>query len=151
MMRSLLTTTRRDRLVRQRQRNRRRAEALKRAGLVHISLWVQKKCIEAAYQRASVTQVHRQTVLRAALEVGLQRLTTSDILCIEQRWRGIIGLPVAPRYAGERFDRTKACDLPAWQRSQRAAVTGAFPNAAPLARPPVATKPVSKKQESTLT
>src|SRR5215831_382065 len=124
-MRSPLTTTQRERLARQRQRNSRRAEALTRAGLVHISMWVPKRCVEAANQRASIVQVHRQTVLRAALEVGLQRLRSSDIQCIEQRWRGIIGLPVAARYAGERIDRTKACDLPAWQRSQCASLTAA--------------------------
>ena len=150
-MRSLLTTTRRVQLARQRQRNRRRAEALKRAGLVHISMWVPKRCVEAANQRASIVQVHRQTVLRAALEVGLQRLTCSDIQCIEQRWRGIIGLPVAPRYAGERVDRTKACDLPAWQRSQRAALTAALSSAAPLARPSAQTEPASGQEQSKLT
>ena len=114
-------------------------------------MWVPKRCVEAANQRASIVQVHRQTVLRAALEVGLQRLTSSDIQCIELRWRGIIGLPVAPRYAGERVDRTKACDLPGWQRSQRAALTPALSSAAPLARPPAPSEPASGQEERKLT
>ena len=113
-------------------------------------MWLPKRCVEVAHQRASMLQMHRQTVLRAALEVGLQRLRSSDVVCIEQRWRGIIGLPVAPRYPGEHVDRTKACDLPAWQRSQRAVLTGALPNATPPATPPVAAKPANKEEESTL-
>jgi hypothetical protein len=106
-------------------------------------MWAPKLGVEAAYQRAAALQVHRQTVLRAALEVGLQRLTTSDILVIERRWRGILGLPVAPRYPGERVDRTKACNLGAWQRAQRAALAGALLNAAPPEKSTAPAKPTN--------
>jgi len=71
-----------------------------------MSLWVPHRCVETAHQRAMALGVHRQTVFRAALEVGLRHLTTSDVIRTAQAWKGIIGLPIAPRYPGEKTART---------------------------------------------
>jgi len=97
-------TPRRVRLRRHIKRNRRRFDALKAAGLVYVSMWIPKECFEAAGARAAAMNLHKQQALRAALEVGFRHLRTSDLIRTEQRWRGILGLPVAPRYPGERTD-----------------------------------------------
>lgn len=95
---------RRVRLKEARQRNRRRFDRLEKAGLVQITAWVPTRWIDAVGQRATALDVHRQTVLRAAIEVGLRHLTTSDVIRTAQTWQGIIKLPIAARYPGEKTE-----------------------------------------------
>jgi hypothetical protein len=72
----------------------------------YLSLWMPSRCVQTAHQRAVALDVHRQTVLRAAIEVGLRHLTTSDVIRTAKAWEGILGLPIAPRYPGEKTART---------------------------------------------
>ena len=96
---------RRVRLAKNRADNDRRFQRLRHAGMDYLSMWVPSRCVATAHQRATALGVHRQTVFRAALEVGLRHLTTSDVIRTAQAWKGIIGLPIAPRYPGEKADR----------------------------------------------
>ena len=111
-------TPRHIKLSRARRRNRRRFTTLRGAGLVQVGMWMPANQFEQCGQRAIALGVHKQTVVRAAVEVGLRYLTTSDVIRVERQWRGIIRLPVAPRYPGEKTDNFYTFDLKEWRRQQ---------------------------------
>jgi hypothetical protein len=68
------------------------------------TMWYPSRIQDLAVQRAQPLGVSVQTVLTAAIEVGLRHLRTSDIIRSEAAWRAVCGLPPAPRYHGARFD-----------------------------------------------
>ena len=103
-----LSESRRAYRAKQRSRNKQRHAALQARGMIQVCGWVSARTLDQIGQRAQALDVHRNTVWRAAVEVGLRHLTTSDVIRTDQAWKGILGLPVAARYPGERTDPSKS-------------------------------------------
>jgi hypothetical protein len=89
-----------------RARNRVKYAKLKSAGFTSFSIYLPQLTSDQVTQRARAMGTSRQAVLFAAIQVGLSYLTTSAIIRHITEWRTMFGLPIAPRFPGEKFDAT---------------------------------------------
>jgi hypothetical protein len=68
-------------------------EKAKQAGWCNYGLWMERKFLDEVGRRAQLLGVTKGSVLLAAIECGFKRLTSSEIIASDRRWRQTVNQP----------------------------------------------------------